>query len=491
VIVISVRLQRWLNSPVWLSLVFFLSLPAVTHRLNASDEIEYFAWLRSAAFDRDVDFDNEYRHFYEAAGARDALFHETFLERVNENGRRHNFAPIGTAVLWSPFFATAHVLAGLLGYSQDGYSQPYLYAVTLASAVYGWLALILSMSIITRLTGHGAAVWAVWLGTPLLFYMYVAPGFSHACSAFSVALMMWVWLRVRDRWSVAGALQLGLVSGLLPMVREQDVFLLIGPIVDFLRWALLSGTERGDGAKGSSSHRWTSAVWPAVTGLAAFAIVYAPQVYAYVLLNGHPGPDATVRQKMTWSSPHLFEVLFSPRHGFLTWTPLAFVASIGLIRIAGRRRSKHTRGADIQARRTPEDLRWIAFLALLMFASQAYISGSVESWTVAGSFGQRRFVSLTPILALGLALWRRPLSADATSTRGPRPARGWYWLVLCLSVWWNVGLIVQFGLHRMDRQRLTLAENARFTFLELPVQAPAILVRYLTNRDSFYRVPRQ
>jgi hypothetical protein len=126
-----------------------------------------------------------------------------------------------------------------------------------------------------------------------------------------------------------------------------------------------------------------------------------------------------------------------------------------------------------------------------MFAAQAYISGSVESWTVAGSFGQRRFVSLTPILALGLALWHRPASGDATSARGTRTPRSWYWLAVFLSVWWNVGLIVQFGLHRMDRQRLTLAENARFTFLELPVQAPAILARYLTNRESFYRVPRQ
>jgi hypothetical protein len=91
--------RRWLGSPWGLSLVFLLSLPAVTHRLNASDEIEYFAWLRSAVFDRDADFENEYRHFYEAAGSRDALFHETFLERFNENGRRHNFAPISTAML--------------------------------------------------------------------------------------------------------------------------------------------------------------------------------------------------------------------------------------------------------------------------------------------------------------------------------------------------------------------------------------------------------
>ena len=44
---------------------------------------------------------------------------------------------------------------------------------------------------------------AVWLGTPLLFYMYVAPPFSHACSAFAVALFVTVWLRVRGDVAVA------------------------------------------------------------------------------------------------------------------------------------------------------------------------------------------------------------------------------------------------------------------------------------------------
>ena len=37
----------------------------------------------------------------------------------------------------------------------------------------------------------------VWIGSPLLFYMYVAPPMSHACSAFAVALFVVVWLQVR------------------------------------------------------------------------------------------------------------------------------------------------------------------------------------------------------------------------------------------------------------------------------------------------------
>ena len=87
-------------------------------------------------------------------------------------------------------------------------------------------------------THRGAAVllptFAVWIGTPLLFYMYVAPPFSHAPSAFAAALFVNVWLHVRQRWTPTGAFMLGLSVALLAMVREQDAFLAIGPLVDFV-----------------------------------------------------------------------------------------------------------------------------------------------------------------------------------------------------------------------------------------------------------------
>ena len=44
----------------WLFALFLVTLPAVNVRLYASDEVQYFAFLRSLWFDRDLSFDNEY-----------------------------------------------------------------------------------------------------------------------------------------------------------------------------------------------------------------------------------------------------------------------------------------------------------------------------------------------------------------------------------------------------------------------------------------------
>ena len=162
--------------------VFVLSLPAVTPRLYASDEIEYFAYLRSLWFDQDLSFDNEYRYFYDAGIAQGTrpreggtgfygdLFSETFLEASTPTGLRPNFAPIGSAILWAPFYAVADLTARTMAWfgSQvpvDGYSRPYLVAVSYGSAVYGFLAVVLSVTVARRLIGLGhLAAFATWVG---------------------------------------------------------------------------------------------------------------------------------------------------------------------------------------------------------------------------------------------------------------------------------------------------------------------------------------
>ena len=81
---------------------------------------------------------------------------------------------------------------------RDGYGPPYVRAVAFGSAVYGWLAIVLGWAMAHRLgLGRGAlaAALATWFGTPLIFYMYIAPPMAHACQAFAVAAFLFVWLR--------------------------------------------------------------------------------------------------------------------------------------------------------------------------------------------------------------------------------------------------------------------------------------------------------
>jgi hypothetical protein len=448
-----------------------VSLPAVTKRLYASDEIEYFAFLRSLWFDRDVSFENEYQYFYDRGIARGEGFHETFLELRTATGLRLNFGTIGCAILWAPFYAVGDVVARARHAAGapvpiDGFSAPYIAAVAYGSAVYGFLAVLLSVLVAERLLGAGsqatAAALAIWIGTPLLFYAYLAPGMAHACSAFTVAAFVWTWLRVRERWSVGGLAALGALAALMGMVREQDLFFALGPAIDFA-WTLV----RPPAAEARATR--VRLALGALAGTAAFAVAYLPQALSYLALNGRLGPSQVVEAKMFWTAPYALPVLLSPEHGFLLWTPLALLGIAGLVRIT----ATGPTAAPPAARG-----RLLAWCLLLMFAAQVYVSGSVSSWTVAGAFGQRRFVGTTVLLVVGLTA-----CFSAVRGRWTRPA---VFTAAALGVWWNLGLMAQFGTGLMDRQRLEPARNAYNTFVVIPRMVPELAYRYLFDRASFY-----
>lgn len=453
-------------------LVAALSTPGVTTRIYAADEIEAFSFLRSLWFDHDVSFDNEYRHFSDGVMTDDG-FRATFLEFTTETGLRRNFSTIGCALLWAPFYAAADAgvrVARALGSTveADGYSKPYIAAVCYGSALYGVMALVLAFAIARRILQIGgmrdagqaaAAAWAVWLGTPLLFYMYVAPPYTHAVSAFAAAVFVWAWLKVRERWSPGGLAALGALAAMMTMVREQDAFLVLGPALDFA-WSL---RERRPLRLFAST----------VAFAGSFALAFLPQAMAYLALNGRLGPSRLVSRKMSWTAPHALDVLLSPAHGWLCWTPLVLLAVAGWVLLATWRGSPSAVGQH------PQPLRRLGVCLLAMALSQVYVAGSVESWTVAGAFGQRRFVVLTVLLVVGITVLLTWVRA--------RLARVCAGLVIVTCVWWNLGLMVQFGAGWMDRQRLELSKNAYNTFVTVPRRLPEIAYRYVFDRRSFYR----
>lgn len=451
-----------------LTLVFVISLPAVTARLYASDEIQYFAYLRSAWFDHDLSFDNEYRYFYDRHIARAHRFKEAFLDYTTPTGHRRNFAPIGSAILWSPFYIAADAgvrIARAFGAAvpADGFSRPYIGAITYASAFYGFAAVVLSAVAARHIAyASAASLAAIWLGTPLVFYMYVAPGFSHACSAFAVAAFVVVWLRVRASWSAPGVVTLGLLAGLMGMVREQDLFIAVGPAVDFVVSAMRDVRNR---------HRTpVDVIAKAALGTCATAVAFLPQAMAYATLYGHVAPSPDVQQKMTWMSPNAWRVLVSPDNGWFFWTPIAIPALAGLVALAVTKPPSRSIGVN--------DRRWIAAMCLLMVASQIYVAGSLDTWAGAGSFGQRRLVGLTVFLVIGLAGL-----LEFTRERVPHSI---LMAIIAIAVWWNLGLIAQFGMNLMDRRRVEPLRNAYNTFVTIPRALPSLVYRYAFHRESFY-----
>jgi hypothetical protein len=441
-----------------------LTLPLVTAKIRGADEIEYFAYLRSAVFDHDLEFGNEYAHFYDLDPAGLSGFKATFLDLREPLTDRHiNFAPLGTALLWAPFYLLAH--AGVVGaralgatVAADGFTRPYVMAACYASWAYGMAGLLLLHRALVRFGGFAepAAAWAtaaVLWGTPLLYYVTLGPGFSHAVSLFVITLLLFLTLRFRGEVTVGRAAVLGAIGGLAALVREQDgLFLALPALV--VAW------------DGFRARRLMETLTRLVTMAVSAVVVFFPQLLAYRAINGRLGPSHLVARKMSFAGPHVFSVLFDPAHGLFVWAPLLLIAAAGLALAAARAR-----------RDDPVPLALVVALLL-----QVWINGSVDSWTQAGAFGSRRFVGATPLLAWGLAA----LLAAVL----PRIDRRAVAAVLLGFAWWNVSLMVQFGLKLMDRQRLEWPRVAVSQFTEVPRHVGRSAWLFFTDRERLVKEGR-
>jgi len=430
-----------------------LTLALVSPKIRGADEIEYFSYLHSAVFDHDLDFSNEYQHFYRADPQGLQAFKETFLDhREPRTNRPINFAPIGSALVWSPFYLAAHALVqrDFLKGPADGFSAAYTGAVAYGSSLLGIIGFWLAFWTLKRYLGitEGLSVLstlAVWFGTPAFYYLTVAPAFAHAPSIFAVSLLFLLWLRARERDGVFDWVLTGLAAGLAMLIREQGALFLIAPGVD-LGLRLAKGDVKRSLERGFSV-------------LGAAFLVFLPQLFAYHSLNGTFGPTQLVQRKMDFGSPHFFDVLFSPGHGLLLWTPLLIVAFLGLGRSLMR--------IGLVG----------AFLALALLA-QIYINGSVLSWHQAGAFGSRRFVDSTVLFVIGFAFGLMVLT--------PKVQR----LVVVLAIWWNISLMVQFGLKLMDRQQLDWPGVMVRQVTVVPQRILGTARLYFTDPDALIRSTR-
>ena len=112
------------------------------------------------------------------------------------------------------------------------------------------------------------------------------------------------------------------------------------------------------------------------------------------------------------------ELLFAPRNGWFSTTPIAYAAVIGLFAV-------------------PRRARLVAAGLIAAVAIQVYLNSTILDWWGSAAFGQRRMCNVTFPLVVGLAalLWR----AGQLARRLPVAARhAIAWAILGPLVAWNL-----------------------------------------------------
>jgi len=411
--------------------VFLLSLPFL-HAVVNGDGIGYYAYIRSPLIDHNFSFSSDFK--YPEEELEKIFLNNHFVDNpVTKTGHLPNFYSVGPAMLWSPFLIATHLAVlgfGHLGWriAPDGHSWPYLAALTGATALYGFAGLCLSFAMARKFVEERWAFWAtigVWFGSSVPVYLYLLPAWSHAHSVFATALFLWYWLRTRGTRTSGQWLKLGLLSGLMMDVYQLNAVLILGVAYEALStyagiWSSGAG-RRGMFAKAFRLH--------ILYGLGAL-LGLLPTFVARQIVFGNPFSVGPYTLRLwNWTSPVFSLVLFSTSHGLLVFTPILVLAIAGLIYLRSLNQTVGT----------------ICLLITLVFY---WLISCFPWWYGAVGFGNRFFVSLTPIFICGLA------SCFAWAARlwpGARAASFRLIPVTLLLVIWNLGLVYQWQTHLMPR----------------------------------------
>lgn len=392
-----------------LMLLYALGLQFANGHGITTDGVVYFSQLRSVLFDHDLDVTREFAV-------------------LNQPSRPNHIVPIGPTLFWLPLYlivAAVDAAGRWLGTwpapadpTTLGLGLPYIRAALVSSFAVGAAGLFALHAHLRQEFGRTLAFATsvlIFGATTLFWYMVYEASMTHAASFGLVA----IFVVLSTRWvphavTTRRAVMLGLVLGLAFLTRPQEALFALYPA-----WLVLTaaGTLR-DRLLGA----WRLARWAALGALPCLvaqaihtSILFAREPYSLVGEGGYLHPlDAR------W-----LDTLFSSWHGFLSWTPIAYIAVIGTVAYLWR------------------NWRWASCTLLLLFV-MAWTNGSTQDWSAGWAFGGRRFTSMLVMLAPGLAFlvdraMKRPVLLLA-------PA-------VVVALMWNQLLMVQYTIGLLPKDR--------------------------------------
>jgi hypothetical protein len=448
-------------------LIFLMSVPLVNPWVRG-DGVGYYSYIRAILVEHDLNFEYDWLHANP----------EFRSERVDQNGHINpafyttthhlvNHFSVGPAILWAPFLSVVHItILGLnrLGFhlQADGYAKPYVLTMAIATAIYGFGALLFSFALARHYVEEKwvfLSVIGIWLGSSLPVYMYLNPSWSHAHSAFVAALFLWYWHRTRKHRSLLQWILLGLISGLMIDVYYPNAILLAPLGIEALQYYWYYYRKIGVAPVAIAQVMLGQLL---CCGMATIALL--PTFLTRKIIYGNVF-DLGYTERWFWTDPKFLEVLFSS-HGLFSWTPILILAVFGL-------------GLTWKQDR----LLTVSFVTV--FICYLYLIASYENWFGISSYGNRFFVSLTPLFVLGLAALLRLIGKFSVSHRTTLVTGI---LVVVPFVLWNVGLMLQWGLHLVPvRGDVSWREVVHNQFTVVPRRLVDVCRGYLFRRSDLMR----
>jgi len=282
----------------------------------------------------------------------------------------------GMAIMYLPGFIAGHIAAKILNYPADGMSLPYQAAMNFESVLVAILGLVLLRKILKKYFSDGivaAVLFVIGFASNYLQYSAYDNLFQHVYLFTLYCAIILLSIEWNKSPKYSASILLGLSCGLAALTRPTEIVTALIPLLwgVYNRESLIKKIRLLIENAGMVFSFIISAVL-----VGGIQLIYW-KAYAGQWLYFSYGADQT----FSWLHPHICNVLFSYRKGWITYTPVMFLAVIGMLILFFTRRN----------------FFWFVFVFMLFYF---YPVAAWDNWDYGGSFSMRAMIQSYPVLAL-------------------------------------------------------------------------------------------
>jgi hypothetical protein len=300
---------------------------------------------------------------------------------ITPTGHVLNQYTYGVALMEAPFFFVAHIYAKIAGYWANGFSEPYMNAIKISSFVYALLGLMVVYRLLRRYFPSGQSLLTVailYVGTNMLWFALYQGGMAHLPLFFLYSLLLWFTVRVHEKKGVLSFIGLGLVGGIITVIRPTDIVCMLVPLC----YGVYNKETLHQKMIFLKQH--FSRV---IVLIFVFALPVLPQLFYWKMLSGSYLFYSYGAQTFNWKDPKIIEGLFYFKNGWLAYSPVMVFSLLGLL--------------------IAEKFKSFALGIWLLLPLYIYIIYSWYCYNYINGFGSRPMIHMYPLLAFPLCafLW--------------------------------------------------------------------------------------
>lgn len=338
-------------------------------RVIAYDVISYYSYLPALFIEKDIKLS-----FWK----NEDPYKKRYWPITTSEGDYMIKTTCGLSIMYSPFFAVAHILAEPLGYEANGFTFPYTFALLFSGVFFVILGMIILRKFLLRHFSDMVTLMAIaiiGLCSPLYWYATLESAMSHSYSFFLFSVFLYLtdlWY-TDQKWKYVFAI--GLIVGLISLVRPSNLLV----VLVFLLYGITSFKQVRERFF-MFLHDYKKYLVMAILVL----VVWIPQFIYWKVATGHFVYYSYTDEGFYWLDPKIIECLFGFRKGLFLYSPilLCILPGIWFLR-----------------KKCPQ-----YFIPVIIFSIlNLYVISSWWCWWYGGGYSMRPMVESLALMTIPLA----------------------------------------------------------------------------------------